>query len=210
MTGLIIIPTRKKWQELKKKHQVADGAVSGVDLGKALDTYEAEAKTGIQFAKVNEAAAEKLEKVLATYISKLDPKKVKKDFNAFKKTFLDDYVGAAHAKKEDFKRYSADLGTYKKELASFFAAIQQLKPGETTSAELQKFKSGPVRGLSAVGSGLRAANVDLTQINAHAATIQQLIDGANGKSDQEVEQARVDIVEEAKHLAAAAHTQHLV
>ncbi len=207
--AMIIIPTRAKWKALKKTHEVADGAVSGVDVGKALDTYDAAAKTGIRFALANADAAEKLEKTLATYISKLDKKKVKKDYAKFEKTFLDDYVGAARAKKEDFKRYSADADTFKKELTSFFTAIQHLAPNKTTDAELQKFKSGPLRGLSAVGSGLRDANVDLTAINKDAADIQKLIDAAAGKDGAVIEKVREAIVKLAENLAAEAKKQGL-
>ncbi len=206
---VVIIPSRTKWKALKKTHEVADGAVSGVDLGKALDAYDAAVKAGVRFALANADAAEKLEKTLATYISKLDKKKVKKDYAKFEKTFLDDYVGAAKAKKDDFKRYSADAETFKKELTSFFTAIQKLTPNKTTDAELQKFKSGPLRGLSAVGSGLRDANVDLSEINKHAADIQKLIDAAAGKDGAVIEKVREAIVKLAEDLAAEARQQGL-
>jgi hypothetical protein len=178
--GMILIPTHAKWKTFKKECGVADGAVSGINVGKALDAYDNAVKTGIQYAKANAEAAAKLEGVLATYIQKLDKKKVK-DYAKFQKKFLDDYVGAAKAKAEDFKRYSADAETYKKELASFFSMVQRFPVNGTTDEDLQKFKSGPLRGLSAVGSGLKDASIDLTPIDKRAADIQKLIEAAKGK-----------------------------
>lgn len=110
---LIIIPSRTKWKALKKECGVPDGAVSGIDVGKALDTYDAAVKTGIQYAKANAEACEKLETTLAAYLKKIDKKKVK-DYAKFEHKFLNDYVGAAKAKGDDFKRYSADRDTFKK------------------------------------------------------------------------------------------------
>ena len=146
--AFVIIPTHAKWKAFKKDCGVADGAVSGIDLGKALDTYDKSAKTGIQFAIANGEAARKLEGVLANYIQKLDKKKVK-EYAKFQKKFLDDYVGAAKAKADDFKRYSADAETFKKELSSFFSMVQRFPVDGTTEADLQKFKSGPLRGFRA-------------------------------------------------------------
>jgi hypothetical protein len=107
-----------------------------VDVGKALDTYHNGLGAGVKFAIENSKLAEALEKTLATYISKLDKKKVKKDLPKFQKVFLDHYVAAAASFKEDFKRYAADKDVYKKELTKFFTAVQSLPPDESTDTEL--------------------------------------------------------------------------
>lgn len=200
--AVIIIPSHKNWTDLKKLHDVADGAVSGINIGKALDTYHASVKAGARFALPNAEACGKLETVLSTYIGKLDKKKVKKDYAKFEKAFLDNYVGAAHAKKEDFKRYQADADTYRKEIASFFTMVQRMPPQKTTLEDLQKFRSGPLRGLSAVGSGLRDRDIDLTAINKTAGEIQGVIDGLGKNGDPE--KARLDIIALAERMSTEA------
>lgn len=203
MPGLIIIPTHTKWKALKKKYDVADGAVSGINVGKALDTYETKEKAGVQYAKANAAAAAELEAVLAKYITKLDKSKVKKDYSGFQRTFLNDYVGAAKEKSEDFKRYAADAETYTKELLKFFASVQRMEPGKTTVDNLSKFKSGPLRGLSAVGSSLKG--FDLSEIDKRAAKIQQVIDKLPTNSDQAlIDRVLQAIIKTGEEMAAEA------
>lgn len=206
---LILIPTRTKWKAFKKKYDVPDGAVSGIDLGKALDTYENEVKSGIRFALANAAAAEKLEKVLYSYISKMDKKKIK-NFAKFQQEFLDDYLGASKAKAEDFKRYSADRETYKKEVLSFVSMAQRFPPNATTAEDLQKFKSGPLRGLSAVGSGLRDAGVDTGPIDKLAASMQKVIDAAQNADAPTIERVRASIVNAAAKIGEEAKGQGLI
>jgi hypothetical protein len=163
------IPKRSEWKILKTKYGVATGAVSGIDVGKALDSYW---NSGAKNAKEQYASLDALEKVLAAYISKLDKKKVKQ-YALFQKAFLDDYVGEAHKLKEDAKRYYADIDTYKKELAKFFTATQRLKTGVTTKDDLEKYKSGPVRGLSALGKSVR--KVDISDIDGWLGTINEAV-----------------------------------
>jgi hypothetical protein len=163
------IPKHSEWKTLKTKYGVATGAVRGVDVGKALDRYwNSNAKT----AKEQHASLAALEKTLATYISKLDKKKVKQ-YPAFQKIFLNQYVGEAHKLAEDAKRYYADADTYKKELIKFFTATQRLKTGVTTKNDLEKYKSGPVRGLSALGKSVR--KVDLSDIDGWLGTINDAV-----------------------------------
>jgi hypothetical protein len=163
------IPKHSEWKTLKTKYGAATGAVSGIDVGKALDKYW---NSGAKTPKEQYASLEALEKTLAAYISKLDKKKVKQ-YAAFQKVFLDNYVGEAHKLKEDSKRYYADAETYKKELAKFFTATQQLKKGSTTKDQLEKYKSGPVRGLSALGKSVR--KVDLSDIDGWLGTINDAV-----------------------------------
>lgn len=201
--ALIIIPTHAKWKTLKAKHEVETGAVSGIDLGKLLDAYEAKVKTGVQFATANAEAAAELTQKLAAYITKLDKKKVKKDYPGFQRTFMNDYVGAAKAKADDFKRYKADAATYTKELMSFFSAVQRMPLGKTTVADLGKFKSGPLRGLSAVGSSLQG--FDLTPIDTRAAKIQQVIDKMPADaSTQIIDRLLAAIIKVSEEMAAEA------
>src|SRR6266542_1231842 len=161
----ISIPKRSEWKTLKTKYGVATGAVSGVDVGKALDS---DWNSGATTPKEQYASPEALEKVLPAYIGKLDKKKVKQ-YDPFQKIFLNAYLGEAHKLKEDSKRYYADAETYKKELAKFFSATHQLKKGTTTKNDLEKYKSGPLRGLSALGQSVR--KVDLSEIDGWLGTI---------------------------------------
>jgi hypothetical protein len=195
------MPTRKQWQELKKTYGVPAGAVSGVDVGKALDAYW---NSGAKNAVQQGASAATLEVILAKYISKLDKKKVK-NYTAFQKIFLDDYVGEAHTLAADAKRYNANKDVYKAELVKFFTAAQQLKVGKTTKNDLEKFKSGPLRGVSALGKN--AAGVDPTKIDEWLGTVNDGIQ--NLKSDvsrQELDtfvEATLKTVNEVRKLAKA-------
>jgi hypothetical protein len=163
------IPKHSEWKTMKTKYGVATGGVSGINVGKALDNYW---NSGAKTPKEQYASLEALEKVLAAYISKLDKKKVKQ-YAPFQKAFLDDYVGEAHKLKEDAKRYYADIDTYKKELAKFFTATQQLEKGKTTKNDLEKYKSGPVRGLTALGKSVR--KVDISDIDGWLGTINDAV-----------------------------------
>ncbi len=74
--------------------------------------YKAPAHT----LKEQTALLTELETKLHDYITKIDKKNVRK-YAEFEKAFLDDYLGVAHTKKEDAKRYNADIATYQTELA---------------------------------------------------------------------------------------------
>jgi hypothetical protein len=167
------IPARKDWVVFKKKYGVSDGASKKVKLGEVLDQYyHAPATT----YKEQGALLDTLETKLHEYITTIDKKKVKK-YSEFEKAYLNDYLGVAHTKKEDVKRYTATAAVYKTELTKFFTAVQALSPkmnakGVDTAHkkdELEKFKSGPVRGVSALGKSVK--NVDVREIDKWLGTI---------------------------------------
>ena len=145
---------------------MADGAVSGINVGDALDKYW---NSGAKTPKEQMASLEILETKLNSYITKLDKKKVKKDYDDFQKVFLNKYLGEAHKMKEDAKRYNANVDIYKKELIKFFTAVQALDKVRSTKTDLDKFRSGPVRGLTALGKSVRGA--DVTEIDKWLGTI---------------------------------------
>jgi hypothetical protein len=200
----VSIPKRSEWKTLKAKHQVADGAVSGINVGDALDKYW---NSGATTAKEQLASLEALEIKLNNYMTKLDKKKVKLDYPGFEKEFLNKYLGEAHKLKEDAKRYNANVDLYKKELIKFFTAVQALDKKKTTKAELEKFKSGPVRGLSALGKNVRGA--DLTHIDSWLGTIndaiQKLPKDTTQKDIETFIDATLKTAEEIKKLAQAQH-----
>lgn len=178
------MPMHKDWKEFKKKYKVPDGVVKNVHLGKAIDAYWANAKQSMKpkDIRANIAECEKLEKIFVDYISKFPKDKVK-DYNAFSKAFLDNFGNVARALKEDWKRYVADAAVYTKELLHYFSMVQKLAKGKTTIKELEQFKSGPMRGLSAVGSSLQG--YDLSGINTPLGPINMTIDGYRGNATRE-------------------------
>lgn len=79
--------THSDWKALKKKYDVPNGAVKGVEMGKAIDAYWDGLSTR---AKLNVDLAEKTEAIYADYISqfskaaaKLDRKKDKDKISRF-------------------------------------------------------------------------------------------------------------------------------
>lgn len=195
------MPERRDWVALKRKHHVEDGAVKGINVGKAIDDYWHGLKQGVRYAQANSEVCEKLEKILANYIGKLDKKKVGVDFNGFQKTFLDDYVNIARRTKVDYSRQIADIDTLKHELSSFFTMVQKLPAGHTQREDLERFQQGPLRGLTAVGGRMRGAGHDLAVLDRACENMSDLIDEAAGKDAEAIEQARAEILELAKHLA---------
>lgn len=164
-----MVPKHSEWKAMKKKYGVADGAVRGIDLGKELDKYwNSKASTPVQQL----ALLEPLEVKLKNYIEKLDKKKVKQ-YDAFVKAYLDGYLGEVHKLAVDNKRYRATAAIYKTELAKFFTAVQKLDKDKTTKNDIEKFKSGPVRGLSAVGSN--AKGVKPQEIDGWLGTINEAV-----------------------------------
>lgn len=197
------IPTRKDWQAMKKKYGVADGAVRGINVGEELDKYNAATNL-----KERQVAVARLEQKLAAYIGKVDKKSVKQ-FPAFQKDFLDNYVGVAHFFGEDLKRYAADAETYKKELVKFFGAVQKLNKDTSTKADLEAFKSGPMRGLSALGSNAR--KVDPREIDAALAPVNKAIDKLpDNPSPEALSRLVAGILQQAKAVQVAAKKQQLV
>jgi hypothetical protein len=198
------IPKRSEWKTHKTQYGVATGAVSGVDVGKALDTYW---NSGATTPKEQYASLEVLEKVLAAYISKLDKKKVKQ-YPAFQKVFLDKYVGEAHKLKEDSKRYYANTETYKKELAKYFTATQRLKKGVTTKDDLEKYKSGPLRGLSALGKSVRG--VDVSEIDGWLGNVNDAVQKLpSNPSRQQLDDFVETTIKTAEKVATLAKAQKL-
>lgn len=197
------IPKHKAWQDLKKKYGVGDGAVSGVNVGAELDRY-----WKANNAKEQMAALVSLEAKLNTYITKLDKKKVKQ-YPQFQKEFLNEYLGEAHHLKEDLKRYSATADIYRKELAKFFTAVQKLDKKKSTAADLQKFRSGPVRGLTAMGK--QAQGVDTKEIDAWLGTINDAVQKLpSAPSAAELEAFVTATVKTAEKIAKIARQQKLV
>ncbi len=191
-------PTHKMWKALKKKYDVPDGAVKGIDLGKAIDKYwkDMEGKRPPQMV----AVAQECEQVLANYIGKFDKKKVK-EYAKFEKEFLDDFVGAMHEMADDFSRYTADIELYAAELRKFFASVTKLEVGNTTLNDLEGFKSGPQRGLTALAKSVKG--IDPTEIDKLLGTINDTIDKMSAKNQTDpIPQKLIDNFVSAIHAAA--------
>lgn len=155
----ISIPKHTEWKAVKKKYGVSDGATKGISVGKELDRYWAGAGTTLaEQANLLKPLYAKLD----AYIKQIDKKKVKK-YAEFEKDFLKNYLGAAHFLLEDIKRYKPTRDLYKKELHKFMSAVQAFDKTKVTKVDLDEFRSGPVRGLSAMGSQVRGA--DATEID---------------------------------------------
>ncbi len=199
-----MVPKHKDWLALKKKYSVPAGAVSSVNVGKALDVYwQAPGSTPADQLAILEPLGVKLK----AYIEKLDKKKIKQ-YAAFQKEFLDDYLGEVHKQINDSKRYKATAALYKTELAKFFTAVQALNKATTTKSEIEKFKSGPVRGLSAVGSNARG--VDPTEIDKWLATINTAVQSLpSNPSRSEIETFIDATVKTAEAIAKQAKKQKL-
>src|SRR5258707_10279581 len=110
----VTIPTHKDWVALKLRFKVPAHAVSGVDLGKALDAYHNALSHDL---KKNAANAKVLEGVLAKYIKGIKEAKVEKGkFSAFKSEFTAKYLGMANQAVEEFTAMSGDLAAYTERL----------------------------------------------------------------------------------------------
>jgi hypothetical protein len=203
-------PKRTDWQKLKKKYSIPDGAVKGFNVGKELDAFH-KAYDGVKGATAPQqraVIAEGLEKKLATYLTGMSKnKKSYKLYAGFEREFLDDYVGKLNFMKKDLKRYNADREVYQAEIVKFFSAVAKLEANKSkvTKDILEKFKSGPLRGLSAVGS--KAKGVDTKDIDAWLGTINDAVqklpkDPTRTDLDNFVE-ATVKTTEEVATLARA-------
>jgi hypothetical protein len=162
------IPTHKQWLAVKKEFGVADGAVRGVNVGAELDKYW-KSIGGASGAKGQAVALGALEIKLNQYATKVDKSKVKK-FPAFQKKFLDEYVGQAHYMREELKRLDGSIESYRKQLTMFFTAVQKLDKKKTTKSDLDKFRSGPVRGVTAAGKTFKGG-IDVSEIDDWLGTI---------------------------------------
>ena len=181
-------PKSKDWKDLKKLYGIPNGAVKGIEVGKALDEFHQayDSVSGLTASKKRVPIAQELENTLAAYLSKLQAKKSTiKKYDAFEKVFLDKYVGRIHFLKEDLKRYSADSTLYTAELAKFFHDVHQLEPHRATVTrdDLHKFNSGPMRGLSALGKGVQ--KVDPREIDKALGPINKAIDALPATPDRE-------------------------
>jgi hypothetical protein len=163
------LPKHAEWKKLKKDYGVADGAVKSVNVGKELDKYYAGTGTTLADQK---KLLEPLGAKLNEYITKLDKKKVKK-YDPFQKIFLDKYLAPVHMALEDIKRYKPNQELYTKELVKFFSVTQKLDPLVTTKDDLDKYRSGMVRGLAAMGSQVRG--VDTSKIDTIVKNISDTI-----------------------------------
>jgi hypothetical protein len=197
------IPTRKQWQDTKKKYGVPDGAVSGINLGQEIDKYWKS-----NTAKEQAAALTVLETKLNTYITKIDKKKIKQ-YPAFEKDFLNNYLGQAHFMREDLKRYAANAEVYKKELMKFFTAVQKLDKQKSTEGDLQKFRSGPVRGLTAMGKNLKGG-YDTRQIDGWLGTMDAAVLKLNKPSQQQIAGFVDATIKTAGEIQKAAKAQGLL
>jgi len=169
------IPTHKEWIAVKKKFGVADKAGKN-SVGKALDAYW---KSNAKTPKEYQVALTKLEAELNKYITTIDKKKVKQ-YDAFQREFLNKYLGQAHKEKNDTMRAMATLKTYQAEIAKFMTAVQKLDPAKTKKVDIDRFKSGPVRGMTAMARSVRGLSTEqvkvLNDINGWLGTIDKAID----------------------------------
>ena len=166
------IPTHKQWLAVKKQFGVADGAVKGINVGAELDKYW-KAIGGPSGAKGQAVALGALEIKLNEYITKLDKAKVKK-YPEFQKKFLDEYVGQANYMREELKRLDGSIQSYKKQLTMFFTQVQKLDKKTTTKTDLDKFRQGPVRGVTAAGKTFRGG-IDVSDIDQWLGTIDSAV-----------------------------------
>ena len=207
-------PKVKDWEALKKKYKIPNGAVKGVQVGKAIETFHKgwDTVSGPTAAKKRIPIGQALENSLAAYISALSKKKKDiKQYPAFEKEFLDKYLGRVNFLKEDLKRYDADAKLYTAELAKFFSAVHRLQANKAkvTRDDIIVFKGGPMRGLSALGKSVK--KVDPTKIDALLGPINLAVDKFPAILTREQIDKFVDkIVETADEVAELARAQNLV
>lgn len=177
----VSVPNHSNWKTFKGKYGVPAGAVSGINVGKELDTYH----NGLKQAKFmdNAKLAAALEKKLADYLKKLDKKKVTKlTYDGFKKEFTEKYVLMANAAEEEYKAMGGDLGAFTERLSKCIVNGMKLKAG-IALAPLQTYRSGEVRGLLAAAT--RVKGVDIADIKQLWDTIDNTINNL-GKDDTQV------------------------
>ncbi len=170
------IPTQGEWTKVKKDFGVPDGIAT-----KAIDAYW---KSGASTPKTYMAAYTALEKALVTYLQKLDKKKIK-DYAGFEKLFLNKFIGQVHKERVDTERGMATLTTYQSEIVKFMSMVQKLDKKKSTRSDLEKFKQGPARGLSAMASRARGLNAEqvkvLNAITDEVKKVDKVVDGMVAK-----------------------------
>ncbi len=198
------IPTHKEWKTLKQKYGVADGAAKNVNVGKELDAYWS---SGAKTPQAYNTALTKLETALNKYITTIDKKKVKQ-YDAFEKEFLDKFLGAAHKDKEDTKRAMADLKVYQAEIAKFMTMVQKFDADKLAKADVDRFKSGPVRGMSAMSKSVRGLTPDqmkgVTEINGWLKTIEDAVNAMKAPTPKDLKdfvEATIKTAEKIKDVA---------
>lgn len=201
----ISVPKHSEWKAVKKKYGVSDGATKGISVGKELDKYWAGG--GTTPAEQTKLLTP-LYSQLNNYITKIDKKKVKK-YAEFEKDFLKNYLGAVNFLLDDIKRYKPSRDLYKKELHKFMAAVQAFKKDTVTKNDLDDFRQGPVRGLSALGSQVRGA--DSTAIDKLLGTLSTGIPKIPANASQKVLSDYVEtILDIADKVADEAEKQDLL
>jgi hypothetical protein len=174
------VPSRVQWKTLKKKHNVPDGAVKGVNLGDLID--KADKARSREDVLTTHAAFEKAADV---YLKKLDKKKLK-DAGGFEKTFLNDYLAEAHNQVKSITLAADGEALYKSELTKWFTAVQKLDPKKSTVQDLHRFVQLS-RGISSAGLRTKGA-VDVKPINKIIANIDELDDNMdyNGATQSDI------------------------
>lgn len=139
-----MMPRHSEWKKLKKEYGIGAGAVSGVNIGKALDTYNTR-----KCKKPSEhlAMANDLFGVLDKYLKGLKEKQVAKGrFAEFKKVFMKDYLANISGEIKDLQAMSGSVDGFLDKISKLSVGTLKLgtNPDLTT---LQKYRQGPVRGL---------------------------------------------------------------
>jgi hypothetical protein len=198
------IPSRKYWNTLKKKYDVPDGAVGGVNLGSALDKITKAKNVAEQTAAVKE-----FEKAAHTYITKIDKKKVT-DHDKFQKEFLDEFLAPASQQLRNVKLAADGKELYKSELRKFFQAVQKLDAKNSRGTDVQAFVQF-ARGLTSVGVRTKKV-VDPTEINKYLARIAALDDKLNYKTATQQDFAKfiAETIKIAQRIEVSAKKQSLV
>lgn len=179
----VTIPKHKDWVAFKKTYGIPPHAVSGIDMGKELDTYHD--KLSHDFKK-NAANAAALEAKFAKYLKGISESKVAKGkFNSFKTDFTNHYLLMANRAAEEFSAMGGDLAAYTERLRLVIRDGAKLKPGAAVGV-LQAYRQGPVRGLLAAGTKVRGFDPkDITKLWGP-------IDGLINKLDVHTGQQTID------------------
>jgi hypothetical protein len=75
---------------------------------------------------------------------------------------------------EELKRLDGSAQAYAKQLTAFFHAVQKLDKKKTTKSELDSFRQGPVRGLTAAGKSFKGG-IDISDIDGLLAPMDNAI-----------------------------------
>jgi hypothetical protein len=148
----VSVPTHKAWVEFKKKYSVPPHAVSGIDMGKELDTYH----NGLsRDFKKNATLATALQAKTEKYLKNIAQGKVAKGkFDEFKRQFKAQYVDMAEASAEEMATMGGDVGAFTKRVKAMLEDGKKLKAG-TDLATLQHYRQGAVRGTLAAATQVK-------------------------------------------------------